>query len=94
MDLGCKKIFTGELQRDDQPRFLISPLWTKNPDPHPFHIAAQILVEDVGHKALLDNGESGNGNRFINLIEKRFMEFTQPIEDLSAEIFFLWIANR
>jgi hypothetical protein len=94
MDLRCKSFFTGELHWGGEPRFLISPLWAKNPDPHPFHIAAQIFVEDVGHKALLDNGASENGNRFINLLEKRFMEFTQPIEDMSAEIFFLWIANR
>lgn len=94
MDLRCKSFFTGELQKDNLPRFLISPLWTKNSDPHPFHIAAQIFAEDVGHKTLIGDVESGNGNSFTDLIEKRFMEFTQPIEDMSAEIFFLWIANR
>ncbi len=94
MDLRCKRFFTGELQKDSLPRFLISPLWTKNPDPHPFHIAAQIFAEDVGHQVFMGNGEFENGDSLIDLIEKRFMEFTQPIEDMSAEIFFLWIANR
>lgn len=94
MDLRCKRFFTGELQKENLPRFLISPLWAKNPDPHPFHVAAQIFVEDVGHQALMGNSEFENGDSLTDLIEKRFMEFTQPIEDISTEIFFLWIVNR
>jgi len=94
MDLRCKSVFSGELQKDDTPRFLVSPLWAKNPVPHPFHIAAQIFAENVGHKSLIDNVVPGNGESLIDLIEKRFMEFTQPIEDMSEETIFMWIANR
>jgi hypothetical protein len=94
LDIRCKKVFTGELQKDDEPRFLISPLWAKNPDPHPFHIAAQIFVEDMGHDAVLGNGETGNGDVLTDLIERRFMELTQPVADVSADVNFVWMANR
>jgi hypothetical protein len=94
MDLRCKKVFTGELQKAEEPRFLVSPLWAKNPDPHPFHIAAQIFVEDMGHNAVLAKDEAGNAHSFAGLIEKRFIEFTQPVANASADINFVWMFNR
>jgi len=94
LDLRCKKVFTGELQKGEEPRFLISPLWVKNPDPHPFHIAAQIFAGDVSHKAIVGNGESRNEDSLTYLVEKRFMEITQPVADASADINFVWMFNR
>jgi len=94
MDLRCKKIITGELQKAALPRFLVSPLWTKNPDPHPFQIAARLFTEDVGHNAIAKDKEAGRGCSFIDEIQKRFIEFTQWITVESADINFLWLTNR
>jgi hypothetical protein len=94
LDLRCKKAFTGELQKMDEPRFLVSPIWAKNLDPHPFNIAAQIFVEDIGHKSVLGNGQTGSANSLTGLMKKRFMELTQPAADASASINFFWMFNR
>jgi hypothetical protein len=92
LDIRCKKVFTGELQKSKEPRFLVSPLWAGDPDPHPFHIAAQIFLEDMGHNAAPGSVETGNG--LIDLIERRFMELTQPVADAAADVNFVWMSNR
>lgn len=92
LDIRCKKVFTGELQKSKEPRFLVSPLWVGDPDPHPFHIAAQIFLEDMGHNAAPGRVETGNG--LIDLIERRFMELTQPVADAAADVNFVWMSNR
>ena len=92
LDIRCKKVFTGELQKSKEPRFLVSPLWVGDPDPHPFHIAAQIFLEDMGHNAAPGDVETGDG--LIDLIERRFMELTQPVADAAADVNFVWMSNR
>ena len=94
MDIGCKKAYTGELQRDNRPRFLISPLWTENPDPHPFRVAARIFINGFDHDILKRIQEAGNDSRFDDLMEERFTEFTQSAEDSCQEIYFVWMFNR
>ena len=94
MDIGCKKAFTGELQKDNRPRFLISPLWGKNTDPHPFRVAARIFTNGFDHEILNRLQEIGSDSRFESMMEERFMEFTQSSADTCREINFVWMFNR
>ena len=94
MDIGCKKAFTGEMQKDKRPRFMISPLWAKNPDPHPLRVAARIFANGLDHETLKRLQEIGSDSRFESLMEERFMEITQSAADSCREINFVWIFNR
>jgi hypothetical protein len=94
IDIGCKKAFTGELQKVKRPRFLISPLWTENPDPHPFRIAARIFINDLDHETSRKLREIGSDSRLEILMEERFRELTQSTADSCREINFVWIFNR
>jgi len=88
MDVGCKKAFTGEMQKEKRPRFLISPIWAKNPVPPPFRVAARLFSDDFGRE------QNGENSKFESLLEERFMEFTQTAADSCKEINFWWIVNR
>jgi len=94
MDIECKKAFTGEWQKVKRPRFLISPLWTENPNPHPLRVAARIFTNGFESEKLQNFQETGSDSRFENLLEERFREITQSTADSCREINFVWIFNR
>jgi hypothetical protein len=91
-DIECKKAFTGEMQREERPRFMVSPIWAKNPEPHPVKIAARILVSAFDQE-VPDNRETANEN-LENMMKERFMEFSQSAADSCKEINFVWMLNR
>ena len=94
MDVECKKAFTGEWQKAKRPRFLISPLWGKNPDPHPFRVAARIFISGFDHEASRKLQEIGSDSRLEIRMEERFKELTQSTADACRKINFVWIFNR
>ena len=94
MDIGCKKAFTGEWQKVKRPRFLISPLWTENPDPHPLRVAARFFANGFESETLKNFEEIGSDSRFEILLEERFRGLTQSVADSCREISFMWIFNR
>jgi hypothetical protein len=94
MDTECKKSFTGELQKDKKPRFLISPIWAANLDPNPLRIAGRIFVNSIDHKIFNRLQDTGNDSRLESMMEERFVEFSQPAADSCKDIHFVWMLNR
>lgn len=83
MDINCKKAYTGELQREDQPRFLVSPLWASNPDPHPFRVAAELFIKTIEHQAAAGTSQALPSEAFIDALEKRFHEMTEKTAEVA-----------
>ena len=83
MDIGCKKAYTGALQKTDKPRFLISPIWSRNPDPHPFKVAARLFIEVVENGPPLAAPENNASEAFIDALVERFNEMTQKAADVA-----------
>jgi len=86
IDIGCKKAFTGELLKTDKPRFLVSPLWARNPDPHPFRIAARLFVENVRHGSLTGASEDPTLDLLCEALEKRFISMTDQTADFARRV--------
>ena len=83
MDIGCKKAYTGELKKGDKPRFLVSPLWARNPDPHPFQVAAQLFIKIVESGPPLETLEETASDAFVDALVERFNEMTQKTADVA-----------
>ena len=94
MDIGCKKAYTGELQKVKRPRFLISPLWAENPEPPPLRVAARIFINDLDHETSRKPQEIRSDSRLEILMEERFRELSQSTADSCHEINFVWFFNR
>ena len=77
MDIGCKKAYTGEMQREDKPRFLVSPLWTKDPSPHPFRVAARLFMEALAHGTVRGVPDHPDSETLIDVLEERFTSMTE-----------------
>jgi hypothetical protein len=86
MDIGCKKAYIGKLQKGEKPRFLVSPLWARNPDPHPFHVAAALFIEIVGQKASTETTGDPTRHSFSEVLEKRFLSLTQEAADTARRL--------
>jgi len=86
MDIGCKQAYTGELKKADKPRFLVSPLWARDPDPHPFRIAAGLFIETIGHGLSAQPLEDTIRDVFLDALEKRFIEMTQKTADAAKGV--------
>lgn len=83
MDIGCKKAYTGDLQNLDKPRFLISPLWARDVDPHPFRIAARLFIEIVENGPPLGPPADTVPDAFIDALVERFNEMTEKAADVA-----------
>ena len=83
MDIGCKKAYTGELLKGDKPRFLISPLWSRDPDPHPFRIAAKLFASMVERESPAGTQEDKTFETFVDMLEERFNEMTQKAAEVA-----------
>jgi len=86
MDIACKKAYSGELQKDEKPRFLVSPLWARNPDPHPFQVAAGLFMEIVGQKVSIETMGDLARQASSEALEKRFLSMTQEAADTARKV--------
>jgi len=84
-DIECKKYYTGELQKVDKPRFLVSPLWARNPDPHPFQVAARIFLETAGQLPAKGTGEDTGRQPLFESLEKSFLTLTREAADTARK---------
>jgi hypothetical protein len=83
MDIGCKKAYTGDMQKLDKPRFLISPIWARDVDPHPFRVAARFFIEIIENGPPLGTSEITASDAFIDALVERFKEMTQKAADVA-----------
>jgi hypothetical protein len=83
MDIGCKKAYTGDLQKNDKPRFLISPLWARDVSPHPFRVAAQLFIQIAEYGPPPGSQEETAPAPFIDALVERFMEMTQKAAEVA-----------
>jgi hypothetical protein len=86
VDIGCKKAYTGELQRKEEPRFLVSPIWARNPDPHPFRVAARLFVGTIGHGTRSGMSKKPDQDKLGEALEKRFISMTQKAADAAKGV--------
>jgi hypothetical protein len=86
MDIECKKAYAGELQKDEKPRFLVSPLWARNPDPHPFQVAAGLFMDIVGQEVSTETMGDLARQTSSEALEKRFMSMTQEAADTARKV--------
>lgn len=86
MDIGCKTAYTGELQKGDKPRFLISPIWARNVDPHPFKVAAQLFTRIIEYGTPDGAFEETGSDAFIDALVERFNDLTEKTADTAKRL--------
>ncbi|MGD8353637.1 MAG: hypothetical protein PVJ01_05680 [Pseudomonadota bacterium] len=86
MDIGCKKTYTGEMQKNEKPRFLVSPVWARDPDPHPLRVAAGLFIKETGLLASGQTSEDPVPAALIDAIERKFIAMTDSAAEAAKGV--------